>query len=163
MEAIPSKKKKLKKPPNPKVRAWVWKVANVFVALTPLLVLGVINWKYYFAMNTTSTFSNVVGVVSLSIFMGAIVSKRTNFLRGLWGFLLLSLILECLHAIIQDIRLISWAATLGMGVSHFWTAPKYLKWEKIIERSEEADINATAMEKAIEKAIEKVIVRSGRV
>lgn len=156
--------KQTRKPPNPCKRVRVWKTLNVFVALAPLIALATVNWKHYFEMATNKTFTNVVGFASLSVFIGAIVIKKTSFLKGVWGFLLVSLILECLHFIIQDIRIISWAATFGMAVSHFWTNPKVLKWETIRDKKESALITAEANAKVFEKAFEKTTsVRSGRV
>ena len=153
-----TKKQTLYRKITPKGKMKLWKSLDIFAAVAPIIVLGIINWKEYFT--TKSTFSNMIGIICLAIFITIILSKKTNFLKGVWGFLLLSLILEFLSEILNDIRLISWFATIGMAISHFWTHPKFIKWNKIADLTENAEINAEAMGNVIEKV---AVRRSGKI
>jgi len=148
--------KKAKRPINPARRAVAWKITDVTLAVLPLLVWGVIQRDVYFA--TGNGLTNGIGLAMLGGFVGIIISKKAQVLKGFTGFLMIFIILYCLKAIISDLVVIAGLATVGMGVSTFWTSVKKTKWERIRDKVETADANANSMAKVVE-----VVVRSGRV
>ena len=150
-------KQKIKKH-NPKIRATTWKYVDVVVALTPLVVLAIIQFDEYFGTKT-SGFSNVIGISLLGVFFGSIIAKKTSWIKGIGGYLVVFLIAWFMRAILNDLVLISGAALLGASISKAWTNPKKIKWEKIRDKKETADINAAAME----EVVSTIIARSGRV
>lgn len=145
------KPKKPKKKANPYVRATVWKVLDVVVALLPLVVLIIIQWDIYFAKESKYAFQNIVGLAMLAVFISLILAKKTKIfsLIGISG--ILTLILFLIRSIINDLVLISFALFLGLFISKIWTAPKKLKWARIRDKTETSEINAYAMARALRK------------
>lgn len=148
--------KKAKKPINPARRAVLWKITDASVAILPLIVWGFIQRDVYFA--TGNGLTNGIGLAMLGGFVGIIISKKAQVLKGFSGFLIVFVILFCLKAIIADLVVIAGLATVGMGVSTFWTSVKKTKWERIRDKTETSDINSNSMAKVVE-----TVVRSGRV
>lgn len=134
------KTEKKKKQINPNTRCIVWGVADKIVAILPLLVLAIIRWEVYFS--TKTTFSNIIGFGLLGAFMALILSKKTEVLKGSWGFIFFFIVVYTLRAIVNDIVLISGVACIGVIVSALWTTPKKQKWEKRRDKEENADITA---------------------
>jgi hypothetical protein len=145
------KEKRVKKAPNPATRATVWKILDVTFAVLPLIVLGIVQRNVYFA--TANGFSNTIGIGLLGIFAVLILKKKAQILKGFGGFLIVTIILYCLRAILNDLVLISGMATAGMFVSAVWTSRKKIKWERIRDKVETADANANSMAKVVETVI----------
>jgi uncharacterized membrane protein len=151
--------KKRKKKPNPYVRAKLWKMLDVIIALLPLAILIIIQWDIYFARKSKYAFQNIVGLSMLGVFISLILARKTKLfsLVGISG--ILTLILFLMRSIINDLVVISFMVFLGLFISKIWTTPKKRKWERIRDKVETADISA----EALENVVDKVITRSGRV
>lgn len=134
------KNEKKKKQINPSIRCITWGVADKVVAILPLLILAIIKWDIYFG--TKTTFSNMVGFTLLGGFIALILSKKTEILKGAWGFIAFFIVCYSLRAILNDLVLISGIACVGVITSSLWTTPKKNKWDKLREKKENAEINA---------------------
>lgn len=132
---------------NPTKRAIAWNVADKFVSFTPLAVLTVVQWKEYFAVDTTTGLSNGIGIGLLGLFVALIISKKQNFLKGAGGFVMIFAICFFLRAILNDLVLISGCAAFGQVGSALITKPKQMKWESLKDKTETAEINAKYMNK----------------
>jgi hypothetical protein len=152
-----TKKKRL---PNPETKVALWTIADFTVVLSPLVIWGIIQRDVYFA--TGMGLSNGIGIAMLGGFIGLIIAKKTAFLKGVGGMIAITTILFCLRAIITDLVVISALATAGMGVSSAWTSRKKIKWVRIRDKTETAEINKVATESVVQGVIE-IVQRSGRV
>lgn len=155
-----SKKNKNKKQPNPRVRAMVWGIVDKVVAILPILILAVFKWDDYFS--TKTTFSNIIGFGMIGAFVGIILSKKTEMLKGAWGFYFFFITVYALRAIMTDIVLISGIACIGVTISTLWTSPKKKKWESRRDKTESAEINANAFMNMFTKQKESEGGISGR-
>lgn len=154
------KKLKQKKMPNPNTRAIVWGVCDKIIAILPILLLAVIKWDEYFT--TKTAFNNVVGFGMLGAFVGIILSKKTEILKGVWGFYAFFITAYALRVLVTDIVLISGVACIGVTISALWTNPKKKKWESKRDKEETAEINANAFSKMFKQQKESEGVLSGR-
>lgn len=155
-----SKKNKNKKQPNPGKRAIVWGIVDKIVAIFPILLLAIFKWDDYFS--TKTTFSNIVGFTMMGALVGIILSKKTEMLKGVWGFYFFFIIVYTLRAIMTDIVLISGIACIGVTISALWTSPKKKKWESRRDKTESAEINANAFMNMFTKQKEREGEISGR-
>ena len=143
-------KKNLKnKEINPAKRALGWNIADKFVTYTPLAVLAGIQWNEYFATDIKTGLSNGIGVALLGVFIALIVSKKSNFVKGAGGFVMVFAICFFLRAILNDLVLISGCAAGGQVLSVCITKPQQLKWENLKDKTETAELNAKYMHKDI--------------
>lgn len=142
------KKKETKnKVVNPNRRANTWNILDKTVSVAPLVGLGCFQWKEYFA--TSNGLSNGLGIGLLGVFVVLIMSKKTAVLKGCKGFIAVFVICFLLRTILNDLVLISGCACAGQLASATVTKPKQLKWERIREKHETAEITSTYMSKAI--------------
>lgn len=132
-----------KKQYNPQTRALIWGICDKVVALMPILFLAIIKWNEYFS--TKTAFNNIVAFVMIGAFVGIILSKKTEILKGVWGFYAFFITAYALRSIVTDIVLISGVACIGVTVSALWTTPKKKKWEKLKDKTENAEINANTI------------------
>jgi hypothetical protein len=143
---------------NPNVRLTMWKLTNLLVSVGPILVWLAIKREEYFA--STQGISNIIGIALAVTFISMIITKRTAALSGSKGFVLFFIIMFALETILRDLVLISGIAATGMVISDFITAPKVVKWTKIQDKTETAEINSIAMQSAIDLQLSK---KRGRV
>lgn len=147
----------VRKEPNPKIRAFFWKYFDILVAILPIIILAIIQWDIYF--KGKESVQNIIGVGLLVVFVAIILSKKAEILKGFWGFLFFSITIECLSTILNDLRVISWFATLGMFISYIWTNRKRKYWQSITEKMNSISTD----EIAVEAVKRERIKRSGRV
>lgn len=143
------KKEKKTKVINPNKRAIVWKISDKVVSISPLVILAIVQWKEYFGTTTKTGLSNGIGLGLLGIYIAIIISKKSDFIKGTGGFIMVFAICFFLRAILNDLVLITGTACIGQIISSLWTRPKQLKWERIKDKEETAEIGARYMKQTL--------------
>lgn len=72
------------------------------------------------------------------------------------------IILCLLKDLLNEMILIGAFVTLGMLISDFWSTPKIIKWVRIKDKTETAEINAEAMGNVFEKYVKGEYEINGR-
>lgn len=146
-----AKKNKMKRTPNPIVRAVVWKVVDFITTFLPLVIFIYLQWDVYFGKSSEHAFENILGLSMVVLIVSLAVAKKLKLanLLGISGLFTLTFYL--LQQIINDLVVISFMVFIGSFLSKTITNPIMRKWERIKDKTETADINASAMAKAFNK------------
>lgn len=161
-----SKKKKV----NPSIRLMVWKVVDMGVTILPLLTLCLVQFKKYFGASNKKGLDNMLGIIGLVIYV-CIMTFNKNRQQKIAtdrpkkisiGMLVFWIILCLLKDLLNEMILIGAFVTLGMLISDFWSTPKIIKWVRIKDKTETAEINAEAMGNVFEKYVKGEYEINGR-
>lgn len=144
-------KEKKRKTPNPYIRAVMWKVIDIITALLPILIFTIVQWDEYFGKSSEYAFKNILGLAMMILIVSLAVAKKLKLanLLGISG--LFTLMFYLLQQIINDLVVISFMVFIGSFLSKTITNPIVRKWERIKDKTETADINASAIAKALNK------------
>lgn len=144
-------KEKKRKTPNPYIRAVMWKVIDIITALLPILIFTIVQWDEYFGKSSEYAFKNILGLAMMILIVSLAVAKKLKLanLLGISG--LFTLMFYLLQQIINDLVVISFMVFIGSFLSKTITNPIMRKWERIKDKTETADINASAIAKALNK------------
>lgn len=140
---------------NYSFRYYLFKTLDITLSILPLLVYGIINFDKYFGMKTT-TFSNIIGFGTLIAIMVLILSKKTKMLQGMFGLVLIEIILIFLDVYVKDLKFILGMGIIGLGFSKVFIHPFVEKYQRLKDKQETAEENANALNKGLDKIINAV-------
>lgn len=144
-------KEKKRKTPNPYIRAVMWKVIDIITALLPILIFTIVQWDEYFGKSNEYAFKNILGLAIMILIVSLAVAKKLKLANLLGVSGLFTLMFYLLQQIINDLVVISFMVFIGSFLSKTITNPIVRKWERIKDKTETADINASAIAKALNK------------
>lgn len=153
--------KKEKKPLKPKTKLALCQAGSITSMVTPLAVVMGINFNEYFSIGTYTSVRLSFGAVLGLILALLMVKGKTEFLKGLWGYLVVFLLAFFLKPIIDDILLITGMALLGKTVDAVFFERLIKKFRAECDMTQSAQINANAMKEAMAEALKETL--SGRV
>lgn len=155
---------------NPSIRLLTWKVIDVGVSILPLITLCLVQFNEYFGSKTKKGFDNMLGIVGLAIFVAILVFNKNRQQKEAnnrpkkisIGMLIFWIIICLLKNLLSEMILIGAVVTAGMLISDFWSTPKIIKWVRIKDKTETAEINAEAMGSVFEKYMKGEYEINGR-
>lgn len=101
-----------------RVRYYLLRMCSFLIAIVPLFIFTLVKWNYIFEIKQAAKFANLLGFVFLMIFIAMIVMKKTQFLKGVGGFWIVTLILYCFKNIdISFMYAIALWSSVGMTLS----------------------------------------------
>lgn len=140
---------------NYKSRYYLFVILDKIIAFLPLLVYLIAKRERYFSTTTKSTFSNIVGFILVITTLVIILLKKTKTLNGLTGMVIFEAILICLDVYVKDMKFILGFAILGLILAKLFTQPFVIKYEKLVDKTETADINANSIKEALQSLKEE--------
>lgn len=140
---------------NYKSRYYLFVILDKIIAFLPLLVYLIAKRERYFSTTTKSTFSNIVGFILVITTLVIILLKKTKTLNGLTGMVIFEAILICLDVYVKDMKFILGFAILGLILAKLFTQPFVIKYEKLVDKTETADINASSIKEALQSLKEE--------
>lgn len=141
---------------NYRFRYNLFRVLDVTISILPLIIYSIINFDKYFSMETNTTFSNILGFGTLIAIIVLVLSKKTKVLQGLFGLVLVELVLIFLDVYIKDLKFILGMAIIGLAVSKICIHPFVEKNKRLTDKQESAEENATALNNGIEKLVNAI-------
>lgn len=143
---------------NARLRKLLWSVLDVSLALLPLIIFIITRWNQYLGTKEVNTvkFTNLIGFIFLMFFLGCIILKKTQILKGVVGFWTVTIILYCFKYCINDIVPIAFWSSVGMTLSKLITNPFVEKWKKIVDGTIIAEIQNVYQEKNTNKIVEAI-------
>ena len=140
----------MEKKKNYKARYYLFVILDKILAFLPLLIYLIVKREHYFATTTKSTFSNIIGFLLVITTLVIILLKKTKALNGLTGMVIFEAILICLDVYIKDMKFILGFAILGLILAKLFTQPFVIKYEKLFDKTETAEINANSLKEALQ-------------
>ena len=145
----------MEKKKNYKTRYLLFVILDKLVAFLPLLIYLIVKRERYFSITTKSTFSNIIGFILVNTTLVIILLKKTKALNGLTGMVIFEAILICLDVYVKDMKFILGFAILGLILAKLFTQPFVIKYEKLVDKTETADINAESLKEVIKSLQEE--------
>ena len=145
----------MEKKKNYKTRYLLFVILDKLVAFLPLLIYLIVKRERYFSITTKSTFSNIIGFILVITTLIIILLKKTKALSGLTGMVIFEAILICLDVYVKDMKFILGFAILGLILAKLFTQPFVIKYEKLVDKTETADINAESLKEVIKSLQEE--------
>lgn len=145
----------MEKKKNYKTRYLLFVILDKLVAFLPLLIYLIVKRERYFSITTKSTFSNIIGFILVITTLVIILLKKTKALNGLTGMVIFEAILICLDVYVKDMKFILGFAILGLILAKLFTQPFVIRYEKLVDKTETADINAESLKEVIKSLQEE--------
>ena len=138
-----------------KLKYFIFKILDIVLCLTPLIVYLITNSEKFFGSKNT-TLSNVFGLVILVGVLIIILLKKTDILKGLVGLIVLELILIFLDVYIKDMKYILGYAIIGLAFTKFTTNLLAQKYKRLYLAQESAQVTADVLMNEYSKINENV-------
>jgi hypothetical protein len=136
----------------------LYSILKFTLLFLPLIIVISINFKDYFYHY--DGWKVALGFIIGSICVILVILKEATFLKGTWGIGIVFIVSYLLKPIINDIVLISGAMFLGKLLANLVNY-KVVRYKRLMEKKEEADISAEAyQEKMRELQEEKLALTS---
>jgi hypothetical protein len=136
----------------------LYSILKFTLLFLPLIIVILINFKDYFYHY--DGWKVALGFIIGSICVILVILKEATFLKGTWGIGIVFIVSYLLKPIINDIVLISGAMFLGKLFANLVNY-KVVRYKRLMEKKEEADISAEAyQEKMRELEEEKLALTS---
>lgn len=145
-----------------KIRKVIWQVADILLAVLPLVIFIITRWNKYLGVTNKNTLTNIIGFVFLMFFLCCILMKKTELLKGIVGFWVVTVILYCFRHIINDICPIALWSSVGMTASKFITNPFVEKWKRLVLSYENAEVQNVYNESNTNLIVEAIKSLNGR-
>lgn len=136
---------------NYKARYYLWEILDKILAFLPIVIYLIVRWKHYFTLTTKSTFSNIVGFVLVIAMLLIMLIKKTKALSGLTGLVIVEAILICLDVYVKDMKFILGFAIIGLILAKLITQPFVIKYGKLVDKNETAEITANQFKEVIKE------------
>lgn len=154
-----NQEKKKKKKLSFRAKYILYSMLKFTLLFLPLIIVILINFKDYFYHY--DGWKVALGFIIGSICVILVILKEATFLKGTWGIGIVFIVSYLLKPIINDIVLISGAMFLGKLLANLVNY-KVVRYKRLMEKKEEADISAEAyQEKMRELQEEKLAITSG--
>ncbi len=146
-----------------KFKYYLLRLCSFLIAIIPLFIFMLVKWNYIFEIKQAAKFSNLLGFVFLMIFIALIVLKKTQFLKGIGGFWIVTLILYCFKNInITFLYSIALWASVGMTLSKIFDIFITNEMKDKLQAVKTAEVNKEVNQANTDAIIEAIKEINGR-